>query len=225
MSKLKVEFVDTSSSQYDDNAASIKFANGSEKPRGSLFLGDQYSMSFVQLKFRKVKSVVCCSSELFGYCKESDIEYFKFDPDDKKISSFIDCFEFIDKKLAKGNNVVVCCENGYGKSAVIIIYYLLKRNKWSLYETFENVRKSRGTIRLKPSLCKLVLQMEKELIGTLSMELDGKNLVCLKPSNLSSQSSTVPKTSSSSSGWVVLGVGVVVVSVLYGALYAVTGKL
>jgi hypothetical protein len=233
-SKLKVDFIDNSSSQYDENAALIQYPRNAISGQGKLYIGDQYALSYVQLKFRKVKAVVCCSSDLFGHCKESNIEYLKFDPDEKKLQSFDEVANFISKNVDKHLNVVVVCESGFGKSATIVFHYLMKRYKIPLSDCYNLVRDGRGKVRMTASLCKLVVQMEKSLLDSNTMQSDGNNLIMKGnsskvqyPSNSgSSRSSNKSSQSqnSSSNGLVVLGVIVGCISVLYCVLYAITGK-
>ena len=81
-SKLKVEFIDNSSSQYDDNACRIKYAE-SGSGGGKLYLGDRFAASYVQLKARNCKTVVNCCQDMHGFAKEVDVNYLKIDPDDE----------------------------------------------------------------------------------------------------------------------------------------------
>lgn len=229
-SKLKVDFIDNSSSQYDGNAALIQYPKTSTSAQGKLYIGDQYSLSYVQLKHRKVKAVVCCSSDLFGHCKESNIDYMKFDPDDKTMQSFDEVSNFISKNIDKKLNVAVICESGLGKSATIIFHYLMKLFKIQLIDCYKLVKDARGSVRMKASLCKLAVQMERHLLQSNSMDSEGNNLIVkgsgskLNDSSNSSSQRSTNKPQSSSNGLVVLGVVVGCISVLYCVLYAITGK-
>lgn len=222
MSKgLKVEFIDNSATQYDDNAVLIDYPNR-QKSHGKLYLGDQFSSSYVQLKARNIISVVCCSSELFGYCKETNVTYSKIDPDDyqKYGDNFI---KFIDDKLVNGKNVLVNCENGIGKSATIILLYLMKAKNLSLKDGKSIIEKYWKSIKIKPSLANLLLKVEKSTLGYNSLIYDGKNFQKLV-ADLPNGVTNGKPSKNSSSGFFIISAVVIFFGVLYGALYALTGK-
>jgi hypothetical protein len=104
---LKVEFIDNSSSQYDQNAARISLSplpaldsssssistntgnkkSTSTKQQGPLYVGDKDSLSFVQIKARSIQAVLCCSADLAGYCKEPGVDYMKIDAEQYSLPS------------------------------------------------------------------------------------------------------------------------------------------
>jgi hypothetical protein len=223
-SKLKVEFIDNSASQYDSNASEIEYGGSSG---GKLYLGDRFSSSFVQLKARNCRTVVSCCVDMHGFAKEPDVTYLKIDPDDEKSDHFDESYEFINSNLSKNKNVVVYCEDGFGKSAVIVCYFLMKKLSVSLAEGYGILQRCRGGIRMPPRLVKLLMKHEAKVRGVNSIKLEGKHITVLdggldlgkRPTSRNSGS-----TKGSNTGMYV-GVGLVVFfGVLYAILAAVTGK-
>lgn len=221
-SKLKVEFIDNSESQYDEHASRIKYgAKG-----GKLYLGDRFASSYVQLNWRECKTVVSCDQDMHGFCKEADVEYLKIDPDDEGNNHLEEAYNFLDKKLCEKKNVVVNCETGFGKSAVIVAYFLMKKMNISLAESYRILQDRRGGIRMPPRLVKVLMNAELRSRGSLTLRLDGAfvkttdGLDGSKPS-----SATKGKKNQNQNGGLYLGIGLVVFfAILYAGLVAVTGK-
>lgn len=225
--KLKVEFIDNSASQYDSNASEIQF--GGEG--GKLYLGDRFASSFVQLKARNCKTAVSCDVDMHGFAKEADVNYLKVDPDDEKNDHLEEAYEFINNNLTKKKNVVVFCETGLGKSAVVLCYFLMKKLNTSLGESYSILQRCRGGIRMPPRLVKVLMKHEKKARGVNSIELDGKYVKVLdggldfsKRIAKRNPSGGGAKKGPNNTGMYV-GVGVAVFfGVLYAILVAVTGK-
>jgi dual specificity phosphatase 12 len=197
---------------------------GNEKKKyGKLFLGDRFAASYVQLKFRNCKSVISCSSELHAFSKEPDVKYLNIDPEDASSNHFEEALEFIDSEILDGRNVVVHCENGNGKSAAIIIYYAMKKNSISLSQSYTLVKGFKPDIKPRPFLINILIEAEKQLRGSNTVMLQGKNIVFLdsknKPSKILNRNSN-----SNPALYVLLGVSIFFVFV-FGVLVLVTGKL
>jgi hypothetical protein len=225
--KLKVEFIDNSATQYDSNASLIDY--GAAAGQGQLYLGDRFSSSFVQLKARNCKTVVSCCVDMHGFAKEADVNYLKIDPDDEGNDHFDEAFKFIDANLSKNKNVVVYCENGFSKSAVILCYFLMKKRSISLGQSYNILQKCRGGMRLPPRLVTLLMQAEKKQRGINSIKLDGKFVTVLDGRlDLSGGRSPVRgggKVTKGSNTGMYVGIGVAAFfGILYAILVAVTGK-
>eukprot|EP01036_Dinobryon_divergens_P036170 gene36170-47027_t len=181
---LKVEFIDNSSSQYDEYADRIKFSlktRTDKRKLGKLFIGDRYSASFLQLEWRKCKSVVNCCKEIHGLSRETDVQYLKLDPEeDEGDDSFQKSFPFIDASLEKGNNVLVHCESGLNQSAAIAIYYIMKKKDINLADSYKIVKEQRKkAIKIRPALTQKLIKAEKFLRGSISIMLDGRKVIFL----------------------------------------------
>ena len=239
--KLKVTYVDNSATQYDGFADEIKYATGSKKVKGKLFLGDRHSCAMVQLKHRNCQAVVNCDTDLFGLAKEKDIRYLKIDPcadfedNNKNISHALSIFDlafhFIDQELDAGHNILVHCEKGVTKSAAVVIYYLMKRQNISLASAFKEVKSYRESVMPQPSLFRHLIAAEIKLRGVDSVRLQGKSIVYLEKGNSlggkrgrdgNGVDGEDPYTSQR---YFVGGVLVSIVAMLFLGLYLMAGKL
>jgi hypothetical protein len=176
---LKVEFIDNSATQYDANASLIDYGTAAAG-NGQLYLGDRFSCSMVQLIARNCKTVVSCCVDMHGFAKEAAVNYLKIDPSDEDNDHFDEAFDFIDANLCRNKNVVVFCESGLSKSAAILCYFLMKKRSIPLGESYTILQKSRGGLRLPPSLVKLLMQAEKRLRGSNSIKLEGRVVTVLE---------------------------------------------
>jgi hypothetical protein len=169
---IHIEFRDTSASQYDGNAALIQFKQ--ENGKGKLFIGDRHSGTFLQLKHRKCRTVVCCSSGLSGSCLEADVKYLKIDPLEGEDSEWDKAYSLIDSELESGRNVVLQCESGNGKSAAVAMYFVMKSQSISLEKSYKLVEDCRRSTKLRPPLLQCLIDREKLLrSGVTSMYLEG----------------------------------------------------
>lgn len=220
--KLKVEFIDNSESQYDEHASRIKYG----EKGGKLYLGDRFASSYVQLNWRECKTVVSCDQDMHGFCKEADVEYLKIDPDDEGNNHLEEAYNFLDKKLSEKKNVVVNCETGFGKSAVVLAYFLMKKMNISLAESYRILQDRRGGIRMPPRLVKVLMNAELRSRGSLTLRLDGAFVKTTDGLDGAKQSSAAKsKKNQNSNGGLYLGIGLVVFfAILYGGLVAITGK-
>lgn len=224
-SNLKVEFIDNASSQYDANADWIKVE--SIKSKGKLYLGDRYSASYIQLKFRNCKTVVNCCTDTHGLARETDVKYLKIDPTTGD-NCFAESFEYIDTNLDNGKNVVVHCENGLGKSAVIVLYYLMKKKSIDLAESYRYLKKYRKGLKLPPSLLTIIMEAEKSLRGSSSVMYDknARKIVFLDELGFTNRNKTTKNVSNKSNivYYIVFGLGVFF-AVVFGTIYLITGKI
>lgn len=249
---LKVEFVDNASTQYDENAARIKYSG--YKDGGKLYIGDNSAASYVQLKHRKCKVVVSCSRDLHGFCKEPDVTYLKIDPEDdaeaarsdsnssssskkKKGSGSEECkslqraCDFLcEHLLQKKTHVLVHCENGLSRSAAVLLYFLMAQCGQSLAEAYTMLRHARGEVRIGNAVMKLLLRAELRLRGSNTVRLDGRQVVldaqAMKLASTARQSSGKGSSSSSSARYVVaIAIVVIFFAAVFGGIYLATGKL
>lgn len=222
-SKLKVEFIDNSDSQYDEHASRIKYG----EKGGKLYLGDRFAASYVQLKWRDCRTVVSCDQDMHGFAKELDVEYLKIDPSDEGNDHFEESYKFLEKHLSQKKNVVVHCENGFGKSAVIVAYFLMKKRNISLAESHQILQDTRGGIKMPPRLVNLLMKAEVKARGVCSIRLNGKFIEPLNGGlNLGKRTSSSKGSGKAGSNTgIYVGIGLAVFfAILYGGLVALTGK-
>lgn len=227
MSGLKVEFIDNSSSQYDVSAARVKL-DCFGKQWGKLYLGDRHAASFVQLKFRECKTVVNCCAGMHMFAKEPEVKYLKIDPtDDEKNNHLEEVCKFLDTELGAGKNVVVHCEEGKGKSAGVMMYYVMKKTNKTLAESYRFVEGLRD-VKFPPSLIKVLIAAEKKLRGTATIGLEDRKVVFLDGGAKFTPPPTVSRPAPMKSNpympiMILGGIGAFF-GIVYGALYMITGK-
>lgn len=204
--QLKVTYIDSSATQYDDNAdlINIDFKEKGENDLkiGKLYLGDRHSASFLQLRSRKCKRVVNCDKEIHGLSREEDVKYLNLDLTNKKASDFDDAFDFINANLRNGKNVTVLCGSGNSKAAAIVVYYIMRKKLITQLQSVETVKSFRNKIRIRPELTTMILKEEKKLLPLIQAK----------------------RTSNSNIIYIIIGV-LIFFGLLFGGIYAVTGKL
>ena len=196
----------------------------SSKSKAKLYIGDRDSAAFLQLRSRSCAHVVNCQEDQHGLSRENDIEYLNCDPDVDPNYCFINAIKFIDSALTKGHNVTVLCQNGLGKSAVLVLYYLMQKNSSSLADSHRLLTKTRKnkSLNIKPDLMNLLISEEKKLRKKISVRLDGRKVVYLD--EIPGVDRSKKRVSGGGSVLIPLTVFVVCVAALYGILLFVTGK-
>ncbi len=169
---FKVEFFDNSAYQYDANASEVSYAGPGG---GKLFLGDRFSASFVQLQYRDCQTVVSCCEDMHGFAKEENVTYLRIDPDYDEDRHFEESCQFIQNSLIRDEqNVVVFCDNGNVKSAMILCYFLMVNNSLTLCEAYNHLRTCRPSVKIFPRLMKVLIEAEVQLRGKASLIVDGR---------------------------------------------------
>jgi protein-tyrosine phosphatase len=78
-------------------------------------------------------------------------------------------YEFM-KEGQKGNNkLLVHCQSGQNRSAVVIISFLMKNDKKTLYRAHRELRRVRPIVQVHVEYAKQLLEFEKELLGENSL--------------------------------------------------------
>ena len=223
--------------QYDDNASEIRLklkpTESSRGLPGKLYLGDYLASSFVQLKHRTCKYAVNCGGkDLHGFSREEGVTYLNIDPDDSihsgDITIFDDAFAFIDNALNGSNNIVVFCQTGLSKSASIILYYIMKKNKHSLSEAIKLVDHSRK-LKMRPDLVKVLMRTEKKMFGTNTIELGGAhNREILHTTDMFTKGISGSRGARGKKGGGALlpcAIFLSFIAAVFGCLYLITGKI
>lgn len=218
---MKIRFVDNSATQYNDSAHAIVGVEGL-KLKGRLWLGDRDSASFLQLRHRKVTHVINCEKDIHGSSKEEGITYLNIDPEADEGASFELALAFLDKHCADDGSatVLVHCLTGNGRSAGVVLYYLMKRAKCTLAEAHRALKKIKATIAPRAGLVRLLLAEERKLYrGLESVSLSEKRQIIYKDDLFAGSGGADKKDGGRrGGGWGgVLGLGVLVAFFL--ALY------
>lgn len=218
---LKIQFVDNSATQYNGSAHAVLGVEGLNL-KGRLWLGDRDSASFLQLRHRKVTHVVNCEKDIHGSSKEEGITYLNIDPEEDEGASFELALAFIDKHCGDGGSatVLVHCLTGNGRSAGVVLYYLMKRANCTLAEAHRALKKTKPTIAPRAGLVRLLLAEERKLFrGLESISLNDKRQIIYKDDMFAGPGGADKKGGGKrGGGWGgVLGLGVLVAFFL--ALY------
>jgi hypothetical protein len=172
MSQLKVEFSDKNNKfQYDSSAARIKLSSLKDVSTSKLYLGDRDAGSMVQLKWRKIDRVINCQIDMHGLSQEKEYKYLNIDPLEIEGSLSKAC-KFIEKGIKANENILIFCQTGYGRSAAVFIYFLMKNQSMTFADAhrhLESFRKgidsSDPTTGFRLQLVQLLIAEEKSLHG------------------------------------------------------------
>ena len=177
---MKIDFIDNSAQQYDASAVEIKLPGNHGK--GKLFLGDRWSASLLQLRARSCTRVVNCSQFLHKTAIEKSVKYLKIDPerdfnDEHEPNPFNAAVKFISKALSKGETVLVHCETGKSKAAVVVMNFVMVSCGISLAASYKLVENVFPEVRPRPSLiCLLIIEEQKERNNVTTITLNGRKL-------------------------------------------------
>ena len=160
---MKVTFRDTSATQYDANADLIILKGNNNDGIGKLYLGDRYSGSFLQLKHRQCKFVISCDKEIHSLSREEDVNYLNIDPANENFEDLEKAYDFIENTINKGKNVTVLCQTGYGKSAAVVVYYVMRKYSLNPFEAIEYVKKYHQKVRINPTITSFICREAKKL--------------------------------------------------------------
>lgn len=165
MSQLKVEFSDKNNKyQYDTSAARIKLASLKKLSTSKLYLGDRDAGSMVQLKWRKIDRVINCQIDMHGLSQEKEYKYLNIDPLEIEGSLAKAC-KFIEKGIKADENILIFCQTGYGRSAAVFIYFLMKNQNMTFADAHRYLESSRKGIDSSDPTSGFRLQLVQMLIN------------------------------------------------------------
>jgi hypothetical protein len=73
--------------------------------------------------------------------------------------------EWIDAQRRGGNRVFVHCRNGVSRSGMVVVAYLMFKNRWSREEALAFVREKRPVTRPNPAFMELLAEWEKVVLA------------------------------------------------------------
>lgn len=116
----------------------------------NLFLGSfEDSINSDQLVKNKILHIINVAKECEHKNKNNEITYHKFninDNDDINESILRDVYELIDFFCDHDENVLIHCRHGISRSAVFVIYYLMKKNNLKLQDSLIYIQKKRPIV-------------------------------------------------------------------------------
>lgn len=130
-----------------------------------LYLGGTCSRHPDVLRYLGIKNILSVNSEEKAYLK-GEFNNMKLGWDDslnQKLFPQIDkAYRFIDSKLKKGEKVLVNCFAGISRSASAVIYYIMKKFKFSYDEAFILVKSKRRIVQPNPGFEKQLREYDKK---------------------------------------------------------------
>merc|ERR1719193_3096899 len=78
-------------------------------------------------------------------------------------------YEFMESGQKDNNNLLVHCKLGQNRSAVVVIAFLMKKFKKTLYRAHRDLRKLRPIIQVNVDYAKQLLDLEREYFGNNSL--------------------------------------------------------
>ena len=73
--------------------------------------------------------------------------------------------EFVDAQRRAGLTVYVHCLGGISRSGMVVVAYLMFKNKWTRDEALTFVRTKRDVVRPNPAFMELLLEWEREIVN------------------------------------------------------------
>jgi protein-tyrosine phosphatase len=159
---MQVTFKDTSATQYDSNAFVVELA-ANPKNYGKLYLGDRYSGSFLQLKHRNCYHVINCDKEIHSLSREEDVTYLNIDPVEENSEALEDSFRFLETHLSNGKTITVLCQSGVNKSAAVLVYYIMRRERLTPFEATDYLKTFKQKVRLSAAIQTFLCREAKKL--------------------------------------------------------------
>lgn len=170
---MKVTFTDTSATQYDTNADLIDLSKYlPQKQSGKLYLGDRFAGTYLQIKHRQCTHIINCDKEIHSTSREENITYLNIDPTNENLSDYDKAYDFIERALNSGKTILVLCQTGNGKSAGIIVYYIMKKLSKNPFESIDILKKIRSKIRI-PTIVSNFITREAKRLGLLTIPTKG----------------------------------------------------
>jgi protein-tyrosine phosphatase len=149
---------------------------GAIKIKDGLFLGDIYSAQDLEFVVNnKVSHIInCASKQIPNHWEPIGLKYLSFDWTESRSQVILDAadlnfslfFPFIEETLHSGSSVLVHCVKAAGRSAVVVIAYLMKRFGWNLFKTLQFLSFRKVNIDLQANFLLQVKMFELKLIKT-----------------------------------------------------------
>ncbi|CAF3180483.1 unnamed protein product [Rotaria sp. Silwood2] len=119
-----------------------------------------------------ITHIVNCTPDLPFYW-EKKYEYMRINildsPSQNIRKYFEDFIEFVDNALRiKTNNVLVHCSAGISRSPTLVLAYAMKKNRWTLDEAFDKMRKLRQIVDPNVSFIIQLREWEKNIMPTIT---------------------------------------------------------
>lgn len=110
-----------------------------------IFIGNNnHARSLNWLTTNKITHIVNCTKELDNYYPDH-FNYLKlhlWDLEHQSLKSSLEpSYAFIQKAVSNSGIVLIHCNAGISRSSSILIYYLMRTNRWKFFQTLTYVQK------------------------------------------------------------------------------------
>ncbi len=151
-------------------SSTIKILKDDYKPieiNPHLYLGSiGCASNLKQLQNYKITHIVCAAFGVKNFFPDK-FKYYNInilDSDKENIKQYFnESFEFIDKAIKNGGNVLVHCHAGVSRSSSILIAYIMKSQKLKLVKVLELIRTKREKVSPNIGFLQQLKEYEKEL--------------------------------------------------------------
>ena len=151
-------------------SSTIKILKDDNKPieiNPHLYLGSiGCASNLKQLQNFKITHIVCAASGVKNFFPDK-FKYFNInilDSDKENIKQYFkESFDFIDKAIKNGGNVLVHCHAGVSRSSSILIAYIMKSQKMKLDKILELLKTKREKVSPNAGFLQQLKEYEKEL--------------------------------------------------------------
>jgi len=110
-----------------------------------LYVGN-WDSSFDQKLLSSLGAIINCTSAKNRNFDDEQENYLRVRLPEKGLDKYYQAFDFIEKYLSKGENVLVHCAAGVSRSVSIIIGYLIIKKNWSFDLAYKFVRSIRKNV-------------------------------------------------------------------------------
>lgn len=115
------------------------------KSGAKLYVGNWDSSSDQDL-LKEIGAIINCTSAVNKNFDDHQTNYLRIRLPEKGLEKYRSGFEFIEKYLSNGENVLVHCAAGVSRSVSIIIGYLILKKKWSFNLSYKYVSSIRRNV-------------------------------------------------------------------------------
>jgi len=85
---------------------------------------------------------------------------------------FESCFDFISQAKSANHVILVHCDGGINRAPTIVVGYLVSREKWTLEQAFNHVKKCRPKIAPRQTYFEQLQQLEMNIHGKITLQFE-----------------------------------------------------
>jgi protein-tyrosine phosphatase len=124
----------------------------------NLYLGTSLNAAnYKELKDYNIKCIINVTKSISNYYEsnENEFNYYRISVEDIKDESIINnlelTYKYIEKQLENNNNILIHCFAGRSRSVALVLFYLIKKHKKSIEESYKSILEKRKVININKS--------------------------------------------------------------------------